>query len=331
MDSSHIIFKFAKFTDRLGNPANETNAFALQSCTGHKLSAFTRQAEIEEMALAIATLAKENFGYLEASQTSLIQELANIQSDFQLRDDDWGALSPYLEELLHQEHPNVRLKPEGKYNPDNRHKVLIRLYVGDGGWRPAEVIPSLKAEEQWALAGIPYPSALKRRTSDSEDRTTEKVRDKSLGEAVSRRRYLKMKISEMQSELDELTRVIREDNRLMAKHRLPELAKAALDESDTNKRNRLLKALIETTLNIIAIDQEIHPEAPEFMIFGHAYNAIERDIGRDTSPAGQKADQDRLAEAAQITATLIAALPESSDLSDIKDYLSQPLKDHFKL
>lgn len=81
---------------------------------------------------------------------------------------EWGEMSPYLEAMLLQGHPKVRLKNQGKFNPEGRRVVLMRVReaYGDGGWEPAVLDVSETARKQWASAGIPLPAELLQRFAD---------------------------------------------------------------------------------------------------------------------------------------------------------------------
>lgn len=87
--------------------------------------------------------------------------------------DQWGDLSPYLEKMLAESHPQVRLKSAGKYNPDQKRVILlhVRPWAGEGGWEPAVLDESDDACRQWRSAGLTYPAemsaqAAKRKTRE---------------------------------------------------------------------------------------------------------------------------------------------------------------------
>lgn len=86
--------------------------------------------------------------------------------------DQWGELSPYLEQMLAEHHPQVRLKSAGKYNPDQKRIILlhVRPWTGEGGWEPAVLDESDDACRQWHSAGLTYPDEMSARAAKRKTR-----------------------------------------------------------------------------------------------------------------------------------------------------------------
>ena len=327
-----LIEQYGTYTDRLDNPVSEDRALALIVCLSeapegesrHRLTAFTRPNQLESLGNALAEKAVQQGEQITPAEA--VSALKSIITDLQIRDDDWGTLSPYLEELIAAEHPNVRLKTPGKYNAEGRHKVLLRTHPGEGGWKPASAIPSRDAEKIWKAAGLDYPKNLKGATDDQLAQHAGRYENESLSFAVSRRRRLRLKIQDIQLELEALTPVIRKENLEDTQRRLPEIAEVYHQAEAVVDELKAQKHMIEACLSAISADQEVDPHDPEFRIFSRAFNLIERDIGRFNTAESVTKDQERIAQAAAITRSLIASLPNDSVGIPLKNTLKAHLE-----
>lgn len=95
------------------------------------------------------------------------EALGEVRETLRNTSDQWGNLSPYLEQMLADKHPQVRLKNQGKYNPDDKRIILLHVHpsAGEGGWEPALLDESDKAHRQWDDAGISYPQEMRERAA----------------------------------------------------------------------------------------------------------------------------------------------------------------------
>lgn len=313
-------------TDRLNNQVSEDEALALSFYLNdrrepsHTLNAFTREPQLQALAAELAANADSKDEWSTEQATSALK---SIQSRFQLNDDDWGALSPYLEELLAAEHPHVRLKTPGKYNAEGRHKVLLRTHPGEGGWSPAIVIPSRHAEKMWKAAGLEYPKNLKGDTEDQIAQHADRYEQASLSYAISRRRRLRQQIHDIHLELEAITPVIRKENLEEVQRRLPELVTVTHQAESETEALKAKMHVIEACLTALSVDQEVDAHTPEFQIFSRAFNIIERDIGRNDSKEALKNDHERIEQAMTITRSLITSLPNDSVGAPLKSALSE--------
>lgn len=250
------------------------------------ISPWTHYEELARMARQIETLASSEgqvlFGALEALEEKRDELRDNSAS--------WGELSPYLEALLESNHPHVRLKSTGKFNPEG--KRIILLYVnsraGEHGWEPAALEESDTSLYQWEAAGIPYPDELKKKAVIRKTRellSDMKVIGNAHSDVMDCVAMLNAQQKEIQKQLAESQSAFRKEvasrlNTVLTRILASLSLSKALDAS--GKQRLLVEALCYVgeslrklaTLPYVALDETVlkeltHPETNQGALYNH--------------------------------------------------------------
>jgi len=338
IDAAELIETASIYRNRAGETVQEHEAISMW-IDGEKVGtdeelyvdAYTTNERIEEIAKDIAVSA----GTIDGGAEEVFKSLREKQASFQLNDDQWGNLTPYLEQLLTEEHPNIRLKTAGKYNPEGRRIILIRTRPGDGGWEPAAIDDGKKAWNQWRSAGLEYPFADSREGERSRDVLTEiETRIDSqavisgrstVTEALSQYRKLIRKIEMAQEEVDQLVPVIRENNLEEAEIKVREYRNAMQEDIPVTGALKARKALIETVLKAISADNQIDTENPDYLPFARIASMIELGIGRSSDRHEVEKDDKALCEAAGFSRVLLSQLREDRIGNELRPVLERAL------
>ena len=336
-DPVELIETSSTYMNRAGETVQEHEAISMR-IDGDKVGtdeelyvdAYTTNERIEEISKDIARCA----GSID-SGAEVFSSLKEKQGGFQSKDDQWGGLTPYLEQLLAEEHPNIRLKTAGKYNPDGRRIILIRTRPGDGGWEPAAIDDGKKAWNQWRSAGLEYPFADSREGERSRDVLSEiETRIDSqavisgrstVTEALSQYRKLIRKIEKAQEEVNQLVPVIRENNLEEAEIKVREYRNAMQEDIPVTGALKARKALIETVLKAISADNQIDTENPDYLPFARIASMIELGIGRSSDRHEVEKDDKALCEAAGFSRVLLSQLREDRIGNELRPVLERAL------
>ncbi|RCV93854.1 hypothetical protein DU506_01470 [Vreelandella rituensis] len=251
------------------------------------------------------------------AELTLLEALHQLRGELRSQDDNWGEISPHLEALLDQGHPNVRLKSAGKYNPSAKRTLLVRTRPGDGGWEPAIIQDNEGARQQWKKAGLDYPFASRSRgdldpdVGEMQHYIESRVRQagrSSVTEGLAFKRHLEKKIAAATAQLQALKPVIREENLYETEMLAREYRNVLEGSPSETARLKIRRALIELVLKAISTDAEIGTADLEYLAFARISRLVELDIGRYTDPASIERDHAILVEAANDARDLVGYL-----------------------
>lgn len=338
LDARELIETAATYLDRAGEGTPEHSALGMElDGQGLGLSenviidAYTPSARLS----SLAAEAEKALGSLAVSAAELEEALAEKQETFQQNDDQWGEMTPHLEALLAEGHPNIRLKTAGKYNPDGRRIILIRTRAGDGGWEPAAIDEGEKASEQWRKAGLDYPFQEQRGNQRARDvlSNIEKRLEShasssgrsTVTEALAQHRKLTRQLEETQEAIKQLVPVIRENNLEESEIQVREYRDALQHDPSATGALKIRKALIDLVLKAISADNQVDTQHPDYLPFARTASLIELGIGRSDSKGDIEKDADRLVQAAGIARALLSHLHDDSTGRELRPVLERAL------
>lgn len=317
-DGSEIVEELAIYLDRSGERVQEHAAISIVlemsrlNISGDiKIDAYSLLDDIRGAAERISNSIANG----EVRLKEIINALREKQIMLQEQDDQWGVMTPYLEELLAKNHPNIRLKTAGKYNPDGRRIILIRTRPGDGGWEPAAIEEGKKAFIQWQKAGLDYPFAEKAEENyadnilaEIESRieiSAESSGRSSVNEALAQYRKLVKQLKKTQEALEKIVPLIREKNLEEAEEKVRECRNAISNTLPDQEKLKVRKALVEVALKSVAADRQVDTDNPVYLPFAKILSMIELGIGKSPDKEAVEKDSATITQAAGFARALL--------------------------
>lgn len=245
------------------------------------------------------------------------------------KDTHEGAkLIDHLESLLMAEHPNLRLKTPGKYNPDGERKILIRTRPGEGGWEPAELKDGKRAMKQWAAAGLEYPFTEARVQSLQEElrdqisvrvEGTEGAERSAVTAGMGLARSMHHQMEALARKLELLRPLVRETNLKEGRDRLAALLND-LEAAESTRHIKIRRDIVALVLKTIQADADLESEGQQFAA---VLRPIELHIGLEESELAK--DNERLATAVAGARKLQSLLNDDATGQEVRQVVAKAL------